>query len=275
MGSQRNPNSGNLKDILKRIYKLEHAAPMNNAAIGRDGLLVYDGGVITIENGGLNITGSATISGTLDVSGTTNLSGVNNLSGENHLTGPTDVAGNFEIISGGLFKAGESVINPDGSAAFGLFDIAANGDLASKGALSIEGPTTLENDLDVTEGGKITVGNVILSPDAANGGVEFASGGGIGGNAGGVVMRGSANAGFMALSDTSSAMFAGSTQLTLATTGLTLSSPLNKINGETHFGNAIKFENPWVVFAALPTNSSAPNLYVNPSGVLYRSTYVP
>lgn len=163
-----NLNRSEVRQILDRIRRLERANPLSNSSLGRGRMRFYDGSVLLIENGALNVTGSATITGTLNSngifngSGTNNLDGVNNLSGENHFTGPTDVAGDFEIIEGGLFKAGESVINPDGSATFGLFDIAANGDLKSKGALSIEGPTVLKNDLTVDAGKKIKLGGLTL-----------------------------------------------------------------------------------------------------------------
>lgn len=191
MSIQRNLNDGDLKDILKRISKLEKAAPMNNAAIGRDGLLVYDGGVITIENGGLDVTGTATISGVLNVSGQTTLSGVTTIAGPTGITGPltvqgtmdvtgkTTIGGNFEIVAGGLFKAGESVINPDGSAKFGLFDIAANGDLKSKGSLSIEGPTSLKSDLTVEAGKKIKLGGLVLENQGAGSAQVQMPGGGV------------------------------------------------------------------------------------------------
>lgn len=176
MAGMRNLNDGDFKDLKRRISALETSTWLASASVSRGRLRFYDDSILLIENGALEVTGSATITGTLNSngvfngSGINNLDGVNNLDGENHFTGPTDVAGDFEIIAGGLFKAGESVIRPDGSATFGLFDIAANGDLKSKGALSIEGPTDLKNDLTVQQGKKITLGGMVLenqSPGSA------------------------------------------------------------------------------------------------------------
>lgn len=255
MSLQRNPNDGNIKQILKRIRKLEHAAPMNNAAIGRDGLLVYDGGVITIENGGLDVTGSATISGVLNVSGTTTLSGATTIAGPTGITGALTIAGQLDVT-------GPTTLA-------GTLDI--TGDTTVTGLLDIEGDTTLTGNMDVLGGGKITVGNTILSPSASNGGVEFASGGGIGGNAGGVVMRGSANAGFMALSNTTAALFAGASQITLTEANTIISNRLT-VNGSIETKQNLVVRGGTVILENLPTTAQPANLYVNASGYLYRST---
>ena len=184
-----NMNTGNLKDLEKRIKRLERANPLSASSLGRGRMRFYDGSVLLIENGALNVTGTATIAGTLDVTGTFNAEGINNLSGENHLTGPTEVAGNFEIIAGGVFKAGETVINPDGSAQFGALAIGSDGKLtaglfklnpdgsAEFGTLGIaaDGTLTVRNDLNVEAGGKIRAGNLEIEP--ANGGqINFTGG---------------------------------------------------------------------------------------------------
>lgn len=195
MSRQRNVNDGNVADILRRIRRLEKSSNMNHSAIGREGLEVYDGGWIRILNGGLQVIGTATISGVLDVTGTfnasgdNNMTGTNNLSGTNHLTGPTDVAGDFDIIAGGIFRAGESWILPDGSADFGDLHIAPDGALsagefhlfpdgsADFGTLGIEADGTLNvrNDVNVLDGGKIKAGNLEIEP--ANGGqINFTGG---------------------------------------------------------------------------------------------------
>ncbi len=186
---QRNLNDGTVRDLLRRVYRLERQAAVNHSAIGREGLEVYDGGWIRILNGGLEVIGSATITGTLNASGINNFDGTNNLSGDNNLTGPTTVAGDFEIIAGGLFKAGETVINPDGSAQFGALGIGANGKLtaglfklnpdgsAEFGTLGIasDGTLTVRNDINVEAGGKIRAGNLEIEP--ANGGqINFTGG---------------------------------------------------------------------------------------------------
>ena len=176
---------GELADILRRLRILETASPLQNASIGEDGLRVYNGGVITIENGGLNVTGTATITGTLQADGTITFTGTFNQSGPTTFTGDTKLNGPTHI----------------------------NGATDIKGALSVEGASTLKGNLDVTGSGKITAGNTVIDPSASNGGVTFASGGGVGGNGGAVAVRGSGNAGLLT-SDTA-AVFAGASQLTV------------------------------------------------------------
>ena len=171
MSRQRNQNDGNLKDVLRRLYRLERQSMLSHSSIGREGLEVYDGGWIRILNGGLQVIGTATISGVLEVTGTfnasgdNNMSGTNNLSGENHLTGPTDVAGNFEIIAGGLFKSGTVEIRPDGSADFGTLNIESDGTL------------NVNNDVNVLADGIINVGtNMQLTPSDDGGSMVFQDG---------------------------------------------------------------------------------------------------
>jgi len=174
MSRQRNQNDGNLKDILRRLYRLERQSMLAHSAIGREGLEVYDGGWIRILNGGLEVIGTATISGVLDVTGTFNASGDNNLSGTNDLTGPTTisgtlgitgdttVAGNFEITTGGLFKSGTVEISPDGSADFGDLHIDSTGKLTS-GQFELNPDGSAKFGLmTIDADGKITTGDTVI-----------------------------------------------------------------------------------------------------------------
>jgi|GEM_PF-1223413 len=160
MAGLDNLNSNLLARLEARVAKLEMAPAATNTAIGRSGLLVYDGGVITIENGGLDVTGSASISGTLNVTGTTSLSGSTSMSG------PTDVSGAFTVT--GVTKLnGNTTIN-------GTLTVTNNtditgrlivtGNMATRGTLSVEGVTTLRNDLILTTGAEITAGATHLYP---------------------------------------------------------------------------------------------------------------
>jgi hypothetical protein len=176
---------GELADILRRLRVLETASPLQNASIGSNGLRVYDGGVITIQNGGLNVTGTATITGTLQADGTIAFTGTLTQSGPSTFTGDTKLNGPTHI----------------------------NGATDIKGSLSVEGASTLKGNLSVTGSGKITAGNTVIDPSASNGGVTFASGGGVGGNGGNVVVKGTGNAGL--ITDTTAAVFAGASQLTV------------------------------------------------------------
>lgn len=266
MAKINNLAKGDLKDIWKAIRDLQYATPLNGSAIGRKGLRVHSGGVITIENGGLNVTGSATISGTLNADGVINMRGEFTATGNVNLNGPTKINGVTDV-TGELNVTGPTTLA-------GTLDI--TGDTMITGSLGIDGNTELTGNMDVIGGGKITVGNTILSPSASNGGVEFASGGGIGGNGGSVVMRGTANAGFMALANEVAAMFAGSTQLNLDPTGASLVGKLD-VSGLLHsrgnfYAHATSTFSGPVVMPVLTTTGSAANLYVNDTGRIYKST---
>jgi len=156
---------GELADILRRLRQLETASPLQNASIGSNGLRVYDGGVITIQNGGLNVTGTATITGTLQADGTitftgtltqsgpTTFTGDTKLNGPTHINGTTDISGNTTVTG----------------------NFTTNGPMKTTGTLSVEGVTTLKNDLNVTTG-KINAGSVTIDPSYLSGSVKFSNG---------------------------------------------------------------------------------------------------
>ena len=188
---------GELADILRRLRQLETASPLQNASIGSNGLRVYVGGVITIQNGGLNVTGTATITGTLQADGTIALtgtltqSGPSTFTGDTKLNGPTHINGTTDIAG----------------------DVTTTGTFTQNGTTNLNGTTSVKGNMSVTGGGKITAGNTVIDPSASNGGVTFASGGGVGGNGGNVVVKGTGNAGL--ITDTTAAVFAGASQLTV------------------------------------------------------------
>lgn len=163
MAGQRNLNDGDFKDILRRIKTLETAAPMNNAAIGRGGIEVYDQGVLNISDGTLLVNGLASITGTFRVSGGSTFTGTLNISGPLTVTGPTrlngqtDIGGNTSVtgdldVKGPLDVTGETKLN-------GKTDIGGNtmvtGDLDVKGPLTVTGATKLNGKTDI--GGNTSV----------------------------------------------------------------------------------------------------------------------
>ena len=251
-----NLNSGQVRDILKRLAKLESGTPMNNAAVGRSGFEVYDGGTINISSGNIlgaggfswqgsfsqsgsttfsgstTIAGPTGVTGSLTIQGTTSVTGPFTVTGATKLNGVTDVGGAFTVT--GLTKLqGNTTVS-------GTLDVTGN--MASKGTLSIEGITTLKNDLILTGGGKITAGNVTIDPTSSGGAVLFSTGGGIQGAGGDFVAKGAGNAGF--LSNDTAALFAGSKQITVSDSGYK--------------------------FASVPTTTSAANVYMDASGNLFR-----
>lgn len=221
-------------------------------------------------DGVLDVTGLTTISGTLNVSGTTTLSGATTIAGPTGITGALTIAGQLDV-TGPTTLAGT---------------LGITGDTSVTGALDIEGITTLTGNMDVIGGGKITVGNVILSPSAANGGVEFAGGGGVGGNGGTVLMRGSANAGFLALETTVASVFAGANQLNVSELDITLGAPLINLNapqtsvngnlvvtGSIKAGTDSELSQVRLRVGALPNMvGGVPNVRVEANGVFYRCT---
>lgn len=79
--------------------------------------------------GALTIQGVTTITGQLDVTGPTKLNGKLDIGGDTTVTGKLDITGkttiknDLELLSGGLFKAGSTKIEPNGKATFGTFII--------------------------------------------------------------------------------------------------------------------------------------------------------
>ena len=145
------------RERQRQVQTYGTQTPLSSTAVERGATRWLDGSRVDIEGilnliGTMNASGVVDVTGTLNGSGTNNFDGTNNLSGENHLTGPTDVAGNFEIVSGGQFKAGQATINPDGSADFGSFGIESDGTLH------------VQNDLNVEMGGKIIAGQSTIEP---------------------------------------------------------------------------------------------------------------
>lgn len=115
-----------LRRLRRDVDRLQTATPLQNASIGSGGLRVYGGGVITIQNGGLSVTGFAQISGELRGNGTINWTGPVNFSGPVQITGTLDVTASTRL----------------------------------RGETTIEGIAKLLSELQVQ--GKITAGNVVV-----------------------------------------------------------------------------------------------------------------
>jgi len=191
MGMINNLSQSMVSEIFRRLRALENAAPMNNGAVGRGGFEVYDGGVITISNGGLNVTGTATILGTLIASGVINFTGTVTVSGPMSVSGVMTVTNNLVVASGGKITAGTIQLNPDGSAKFGTMTISPAGKITSGSAeinpdgsvkfgnflIDSAGKVTVANDMTVTTGGKIKVGSsMTLDPSVSSGALVFSNG---------------------------------------------------------------------------------------------------
>lgn len=83
----------------------------------------------TSVTGPLDITGATTIGGSLDVTGPTTLDGILDIGGDTTISGTLDIQGrttiknDLELLTGGIFKAGVTKIEPTGKATFGSFII--------------------------------------------------------------------------------------------------------------------------------------------------------
>jgi cytoskeletal protein CcmA (bactofilin family) len=198
-----NLSRGELADLKARIRALENRTTLNNAAIGRSGMEVYDGGSINISNGTFYLNGYGSVAGTLAVSGTLPVTGGLIVSGTERITGSWFLDGVGEVagtmtVKGGLIVEGEqrvsgtleitgelNVTGPtklDGKTDIGgnttvTGDLDVEGPLDVSGAMDIKGKSTLQNDLDVRNGGKVKVGNMTLDPDVGSGAMKFANGG--------------------------------------------------------------------------------------------------
>jgi len=216
MGQINDLTRGDVNEIFRQLRALQFATNQNSMAIGRGGMSVYNGGSITIENGGLYVTGSATVSGLLEATGTINMSGSVNmtgtftatgtvrLSGQTDVWGPLIVTGDTDLdgvttVTGEFTVTGPTDLNGVTTVAGNTTvtgDFNVNGPMKTTGTLSVEGVTTLKNDLNVTTG-KIKAGGMTVDPSLFGGSVQFSAGGYLSGTASGPQLTGPAGNSFV------------------------------------------------------------------------------
>jgi hypothetical protein len=190
VGKFDNLNDSQVADIWKAIRDLQTASPNNNSAIGRGGLLVYDGGVITIENGGLVVTGEASIIGRLVASGIIDFTGDVTISGPLDVEGLMTLVGDLVVASGGKITAGSIELNPDGSAKFGTMTISPAGKITSGSAEINPDGSVKFGSLTIDTNGKVTAGGMTIDPALFGGSIQFAAGGYLSGTASGPQLTG-------------------------------------------------------------------------------------
>lgn len=229
MSKIRNLATGNLGDIAKQQHRDQYATPLNGSSVGSGGQRFYGTGKLSVENEGLYVKGVANISGTLNGSGTFNWTGDVNVTGPTKLGGNTTVSGKLDVT----------------------------GAMATKSTLSVEGITTLKNDLRVVSGGKVTVGGMTLDPTAEGGSIIFSGGGGVQGQGGTYAAKGAGNAGF--ISNTTASVFAGASQVDVKNASIDLTSPRVNVSGNLWLSNILNI-------------TSAANMHVSATGAVYRST---
>lgn len=123
-----------LREMKRKIARLESGSMLENSSITR-GRMRFIGGLLRVDSGG-----RVEIVGTLAVEGSSQFVGPVTISGQLNVTGPTTVTGEFTLD-------GPWTINGDGD---------------------ITGDVDVTGDLEVLGGGRIKVGNVVLTP--GNGG---------------------------------------------------------------------------------------------------------
>lgn len=143
-----------LREVWAAIEALRNANPLQAAAVGRGGITVYGGGVITIENGGLSVTGYAEISGELRGDGTLIWTGPWAFTGEGEITGNVGLTGNLDVVDDGKITVGNIRIE-NGKIYVG----------EGAGQIVIDGAT-----------GKITAGNMTIDPSGNGGQIDFGGG---------------------------------------------------------------------------------------------------
>lgn len=280
MGKIKNTSRSNLKNLPKQQRGQRYATPLNRAAIGREGLEVYDGGWIRILNGGLQVIGTATISGTLAVTGQANFSGQVGISGPLNVTGTTTIGGNTNItgelnVTGPTTLDGITDIGGDTTitgilSVEGDTEISGNlditGDTTISGTLGIEGITTLKNDLNVVAGGRVVVGQVEIDPSSDGGSIGFAGAGITNGGAVGFAFTG-------VTQPVTIESLSGSVNLR----GVSIEAHSRLVaRGQIDVTGTAIFRSTVFDLPNLGTTANPPNLYINPAnGRLARSTWTP
>lgn len=142
-------------DIDKLLRQVREIATqtIQNSAIGRAGIRVYDGGWIRIEDGGLQVTGTAVVSGDLNVTGTETVAGTLTITGT--LTGSGDIAWTGHTSLQGPVDV--------------IGNMATWGTLLVLGATTLNGSVTLNNDLTVGSG-RIVAGSITIDKNGGYGG---------------------------------------------------------------------------------------------------------
>ncbi|WP_136054360.1 hypothetical protein [Microbacterium sp. K24] len=97
---------------LVRLIRAEATATIQHAGIGSAGVRVHSGGFITIENGGLDVEGTATIVGLLTGSGTIDWWGPSIFRGTLNVTGNMATSGTL-VVLGATTLNGDVALNND------------------------------------------------------------------------------------------------------------------------------------------------------------------
>lgn len=252
-----------ISQIRRLLRELSMAAPLQNASIGAGGLRVYDGGVITIENGGLRVTGTAEVIGQLIASGVVDFTGDVTISGPLDVTGLMTLVGDLVVASGGKITAGSIELNPDGSAKFGSMTISPVGKITSGSAEINPDGSVKFGQLTIDTAGKVTAGGVTIDPSYLGGSVKFSNG---------TYVAATPNGAQLA-KGTGGAVTVSDSQADLGVPGGG-SAIAKSTEMRLQFGTrTFVLNSSGTFFAGLPTTTNPGNLYISPTtGQAFRST---
>lgn len=221
---------GGLRSARRQAREASTATPLSSSSVGRGGLRVHSGGKITIQNGGLSITGTAEVIGKMIGSGELTWSGPVTITGDVSMTGDVDMTG-VVTISGPLNIIGAVDITDD-------LDISGN--------TTITGTTALQDDMTVSAGGKIIVDNMTIGQTPDGGGLEFDNGAIVAAEGNAIAIY--SGTGYIAASPTQAVLNHGGNSVAVNSTGA-------HVAGSLYLGN-------------LPTVSASgktPNLWIDPA----------
>ncbi|GAA1768408.1 hypothetical protein [Agromyces humatus] len=140
--------------LWRAVRALGNATPLASSSIGRGGIRIYDGGIITVENGGISVIGWIDVSGEIRIAGTLRGTGDIVWTGDASFSGDTTIGGNLDVTGA----------------------TAISGTLDVTGATTLQALVTLLNDLRVQGGGKITITGGPSPITLQNGTLSFGTG---------------------------------------------------------------------------------------------------
>lgn len=192
--------------IWSALRALSSASPLASASIGRGGIRVYDGGVITIQNGGLQVVGWVDVNGEIRIAGTLTGDGTIIWTGTATFDGDTDITGDLDIVGPTQIDGPTTV----------------NGQFWINGTTHLNGPMSMNGDLTLLSG-KIVGGGLTIEA----GDINFDTGGQLSAYASGIGLSHGSSAIYTAGSN--AVLEAGSASLILSSAAASINTNLTII----------------------------------------------
>lgn len=131
-----------IRKLKDEVRALKTPIALENSSI-TDGRMRFIGGLLRVDSGGrVEIVGYLQVEGTTNIVGPVTISGNLNVTGTSKFTGPLSIEGATTVTG----------------------DLKVNGPWALNGNGDITGDVDVTGDLEVLGGGRIKVGNVIITP---------------------------------------------------------------------------------------------------------------